>query len=222
MSKKYLLLETLVVFTVLVIPLIVSSYAGYQERSSSRYWTAHLARSVGGIALILFLLRRNDEPGKKIGLTKPNWSSPFHILSLFLLIILLRFAVGAFVGPSVKAFGQWMTMIPEDLFGLAGVVIALVVSTIFEEILTRGYILTRTQEITGNSVVAVIVSSIVFVSYHSYQGGNMILVFVVGVAFGWYFVRYSRNLSNLIGAHLMLNLVVLLSSFILKRLSSPL
>jgi len=105
-----------------------------------------------------------------------------------------------------------MEMIPEDLLGLVGFLIAVVASTIFEEILDRGYILTRTEQITGNRVVAVIVSSIIFASYHSYQGGNVILIFMTGIAFGWYFLRCSRNLWNLIGAHLMLNLVVVIPS----------
>jgi len=212
MSKKCLLLELSVVLIVLVIPLIVSSSIGYQEISPSKYWIAHLARSTSGITLILFLLRRNNEPVRSIGLVKPNRSSPFHILCLFFFIVLLRFAVLAFVCPRTEVFHRLMEMIPEDLLGLVGFLIAVVASTIFEEILDRGYILTRTEQITGNRVVAVIVSSIIFASYHSYQGGNVILIFMTGIAFGWYFLRCSRNLWNLIGAHLMLNLVVVIPS----------
>ena len=62
-----------------------------------------------------------------------------------------------------------------------------------EELVMRSYLLTRLSEIIGSKLAAVLLTSILFAAYHSYQGRYGVLsALIVGLVFGTYFAKTNR------------------------------
>ena len=62
-----------------------------------------------------------------------------------------------------------------------------------EELAIRSYLLTRLSEIIGSKAAAVILTSVLFAAYHSYQGRYGVLAAVMaGLVFGTYFAKTNR------------------------------
>jgi len=62
-----------------------------------------------------------------------------------------------------------------------------------EELAMRSYLLTRLSELCGSQVIAVVTTSMLFASYHIYQGRyGVILALVVGLILGTYFAKAKR------------------------------
>lgn len=62
-----------------------------------------------------------------------------------------------------------------------------------EELAMRSYLVTRVTELLGSAVVAVVVISVLFALYHSYQGRyGVISALVAGLVFGTYFAQTKR------------------------------
>ena len=76
----------------------------------------------------------------------------------------------------------------------------------FEELIVRAYTMTEVLDLGGNQILAVIVSVIVQISYHLYQGllHGLSLTFLF-LVFSIYFVR-TRRIVPVILAHLFLDL----------------
>ena len=82
-------------------------------------------------------------------------------------------------------------------------------AAIGEEILARGFLLHRTEGLTG-TVAAVILQAALFALAHSYQGpSGMINIFVLALVFGAVYVKCGRNLLPLILAHGLIDTISL-------------
>jgi hypothetical protein len=77
-----------------------------------------------------------------------------------------------------------------------------------EELLMRGYVLTRVSLLVKNRYVPVIVSALLFSALHySYRSlKELIFAFLIGIVYGAFYQKY-RNIKVLIAAHLMLDLI---------------
>jgi membrane protease YdiL (CAAX protease family) len=77
-----------------------------------------------------------------------------------------------------------------------------------EELLMRGYVLTRVSLLVKNRYVPVIVSALLFSALHfSYKSlKELIFAFLIGVIYGIFYQKY-RNIKVLIAAHFLLDLV---------------
>lgn len=80
---------------------------------------------------------------------------------------------------------------------------------IIEELIFRGYILSRLSLFFKNQHWPVIISALIFTSVHlAYKTiHELIFVFLIGLIFGYYYQRY-RNLTVLIVVHFGIDLVV--------------
>jgi len=85
--------------------------------------------------------------------------------------------------------------------------LALLANSFAEEIVMRGYMIDRLERLFGKSWLAILISSLLFGSYHIYQGllGAGSAVFI-GMVFGAWFV-WTRRLGALIVAHTVCNLL---------------
>lgn len=85
---------------------------------------------------------------------------------------------------------------------------ALVANSAAEELVAIGYMIDRLEKLFGKTWIAVLVSAVLFGSYHFHQG--MMIGFVcatlTGIVFGWYFAR-TRKLFPLIAAHSIYSLI---------------
>jgi membrane protease YdiL (CAAX protease family) len=77
-----------------------------------------------------------------------------------------------------------------------------------EELLMRGYILTRLSLLIKNNYMPVIISALLFSGLHySYKSlRELIFAFLIGVIYGIFYQKY-RNIKVLIAAHFMLDLI---------------
>lgn len=86
---------------------------------------------------------------------------------------------------------------------------ALILNSIAEEVSMRGFLIPRLEKRLGSTTGAVVLSAVIFASYHLYQGWLPALnVLIVGLVFGAIFVR-QRRVMPLIVAHTLVNIVFL-------------
>ena len=87
-------------------------------------------------------------------------------------------------------------MTADASISLGSIVLIFVASAangLAEELAIRSYLLTRLSEIIGSKVAAVILTSVLFAAYHSYQGRYGVLAAVMaGLVFGTYFAKTNR------------------------------
>lgn len=84
-----------------------------------------------------------------------------------------------------------------------------------EEIIMLGYLVTRLRELTWAPWVAIVVSAVIRGSYHLYQGfGGFIGNLVMGLVFGYLFLRWRRVLPLVI-AHFLMDAVVFVGTALL-------
>jgi len=85
-----------------------------------------------------------------------------------------------------------------------------VTAGVTEELIFRGYILTRLSLLFKNKYLPIIISAIAFSSLHySYRSlREYILTFLIGILFGAYYQKY-RNIKVLIVVHFMIDIISL-------------
>ena len=91
-------------------------------------------------------------------------------------------------------------------------VLLMLVNPFYEEILARAYLITEVQFLTGNRLIAVLVSVTLQSAYHLYQGTvSALLIAVLFTVFSIYFVM-RRKILPVILAHMYFDFIALLSN----------
>lgn len=77
-----------------------------------------------------------------------------------------------------------------------------------EELIFRGYLLTRLSQWFKNNVAAIIVSSLLFSALHYKYGSlrELIFTFLIGVIFSIYYIKY-RNIKAVIVTHFLIDYI---------------
>ena len=77
-----------------------------------------------------------------------------------------------------------------------------------EELIFRGYLLTRLSQWLKNNVAAVIVSSLLFAALHYKYGSlrELIFTFLIGMIFSIYYIKY-RNIKAVIVTHFLIDYI---------------
>jgi membrane protease YdiL (CAAX protease family) len=106
------------------------------------------------------------------------------------------------------ASGANLTVVPEDLPDVWWRIPVLILSAaqngIAEEVLVLGYLLYRLDQLGWSAPKALLVASAVRGSYHLYQGfGGFAANFVMGLIFGWLFLRWRRAAPFIVAHTLM-------------------
>jgi membrane protease YdiL (CAAX protease family) len=177
--------------------------------SQSPLFGRQLIGFVFGLApalLVVHLLRRSGEGIEAIGLgLRRPWRDVAEGVGLFAAIGLAGLALylGAVEIGANRAVipapppGHWWTY--------PVVVLHAVEAALVEEIIVLGYLVTRLQQMGSSNGVAIATSGVLRGAYHLYQGwggfgGNL----VMGLVFGWLFVRTRRTWPFVV-AHLLLD-----------------
>ena len=108
----------------------------------------------------------------------------------------------------VHATGANLTVVPEDLPDVWWRIPVLVLSAaqngIVEEVLVLGYLLRRLSQLGWSPYRALVLAAAVRGSYHLYQGfGGFAANFVMGLVFGYLFLRWKRVMPFIIAHTLM-------------------
>lgn len=165
-----------------------------------------------GLLLAWWRLRARSESWGSIGLRRPA-SLPRLVLAVIVLYALSVAGVVGIVYPLSDAMG-WQSLELSRFADLRGnpvalariLLVAWTTAAFGEEMLFRGFVLTRLEKAFGRgtafTVLAVVVQAVLFGFGHAYLGARGVATAVwIGLLYGaWYALR-GRNLWPLILAH---------------------
>lgn len=175
------------VFLFLIVPSMIFSFLavkrGVLDFTTTAYAT--IMRDLALVCLILYFLRRNQEPVKEIGWTGKGWQK--EIILGFLLYIPLLLSL-PFIEEILRRFGFTAPSTPMPAFLTAGsagqmalAFILVVVVAVAEETVFRGYLILRFRALTRDSRTAAFLSAVVFSLGHGYEGSaGVVTVGIMG------------------------------------------
>jgi membrane protease YdiL (CAAX protease family) len=164
-----------------------------------------IATGLVPVLLVAHLLVRSNEGLRDLGIdaSRPRLDA------------LRGIAVAAAVGGTGLAFylivhatGANLTVVAEDLPNVWWRIPVLILSAaqngIVEEVLVLGFLLRRLGQLGWSPTRALLLASALRGSYHLYQGfGGFAANFVMGLVFGWLFLRWRRAMPFIIAHTLM-------------------
>lgn len=223
-ETRALWLEVAAVLLIAVVPSLWTSLTNLVWPETLAKWPAVLdyldltlwSFQVG--ALVLYLIWRSGTPWARFGLVAPRGSDAFWLAAA----MIAGYFAYAFYAAGVTAVISFETLRQETeeiarMFPPATepgeillLVLAQLANAFAEELAMRGYLIPRFERLLGSSLKAVLLSSVLFGSYHLYQGpygagSALVLGLVYGAIFCW-----SRRLWPVVAAHALRNLLPML------------
>ena len=216
LSSRERWIELLVVlFVGFAQPIFLSSYVAVfslpTSTSSGNFRYLYVcAQEAGALLLLWYVLRRRGRTfasiglsvklrgvGSGIGLGAAGWG--VYAASLVLVEVLHKQLLGTYVprtNPSLLfPEASWAVLIPFVFL-----------NCFVEEAIVRAYLMTELSELTGSIAWAGVVSVLIQVSYHTYQGWLPVTGHVATFAvFSFYYAR-KRKLFPLYVGHLLIDL----------------
>ena len=194
-------------------------YEVYSDDSSAWPFAAEhlweLIQHVSIIAVILYVMYRVGRPWSAFGIERFRlfYDTGLGVLLFFGTYLVLGqfyFIGELFAGSEeMERFSTPDFAFPEPLAAADYVVLILVSLSIgmSEEIAMRGYLLPTLERLLGSTAWSVFATSLLFASYHLYQGaGPAVWIFVLGLVFGCAFC-WMRRLWPLVLAHAAMDVV---------------
>jgi membrane protease YdiL (CAAX protease family) len=195
-----------------VFPFCLSSLVAVTaEQTFSPYWLAlfnHMVHHIFICCVVLYLMSRSELPLSQFGINRPR--AVDLIFGMLLVpatgvLMLIRAWILPLPYPdwARSAFATPVVPIEKVLIALN-----VIVGAFMEELITRGYLITRFEQLLDSQVKAVIYSAVLFSSYHFYQGAPVVVdAFLFGVLAGTFFAM-TRRLWPITLAHLFFNMRV--------------
>jgi membrane protease YdiL (CAAX protease family) len=184
------------------------------------YWSP-LGMLAGVVVAVLFI-RGSGSSLEDFGFRKPA-SRRNTVLTT---IAMLAIAFGTFyvLDPFlVPRFGKPDFQVFEPLEGnlplyLTMLLMSWVGAAFGEEVIYRGFILTRIAQAAGDGDagwwVGIILQATIFASLHTYQGWTGVIeIFVFGIGVGWLYRRSGRSLLPLILGHGIIDTIAMTAFF---------
>lgn len=165
-----------------------------------------------GIVVVLLFYAFKIERQSLLLWKEENNTIGFFLLSVFLLY--LSSIGAAFVSAVPVLLGGrendvMMKKIIAVITGHQAMIFFLALTAgVTEELIFRGYLLTRLSQWFKNEVAAVIVSSLLFAALHYKYGSlrELIFTFLIGVIFSIYYIKY-RNIKAIIVTHFLIDYI---------------
>ena len=194
-SRKDQTLE-LFVFLFLIVPSMILSFVAVKKGTLNFGITAYatIMRDLALVGLILYFLRRNREPVKRIGWTGKNWGK--EILVGAALFIPLFFSL-----PLIERIAQQLGfkapstplpsfLAPRDVAQLVLAFILVVVVAMAEETMFRGYLILRFRSMARSARAAALLSAVIFSLGHGYEGSAGVVTvgfmgFILALIYLW-------------------------------------
>jgi membrane protease YdiL (CAAX protease family) len=164
-------------------------------------------------APLLLIMSLTKEPWSRFGIRRPKWIvDVFGGVAICSLAMIARVFIYSFLPLSLLAWspphGNHREAEPEGIAISLLIVLAILADAFSEELAMRAYLIPRLETLLRSKVLAVLVSTLLFASYHLYQGvfaaiGSAAIGLVFGIAF-----CFCRRLWPLVIAHAFVNLIV--------------
>jgi membrane protease YdiL (CAAX protease family) len=215
-------LYELLVFLFLIVPSMCLSFLVVRQGNLGFVITAvaTILRDLALISLIAFFLWRNNEAKDRIGWC---FRGSRDILLGGLLFAVVFLAAG-YLDQLLRAAGlsEPATQLPKFLTaqGPAEYLLALLLVSVVafgEEVIFRGYMVLRFTEITGSSIAAILLSSVIFALGHGYEGTvGVVTVGFMGLAFAIVYV-WTGSLTAPIIMHFLQDFIGIVILPLLKH-----
>ena len=153
---------------------------------------ATIFQDIGFLGLILYFLWHDGEPFSSIGLGFRNgWREV--ALGAFLFVPMLVALTVIENGMQELGFSfpskTPLFLVPEGAGEYFLALMLLLVIAVCEEVIFRGYMISRFQAITAQRALSIILATIIFSTGHAYEKlGGMIDVGLIGIIFGVVFI----------------------------------
>jgi membrane protease YdiL (CAAX protease family) len=145
------------------------------------------------------------------------WKEENNTIGFFLLSVLLLYlsSIGAAIFSAATVLlhmhenDAMMKKITAVITGHQAMIFFIALTAgVTEEVIFRGYLLTRLSQWFKNNVAAVIVSSLLFAALHYKYGSTreLIFTFLIGVIFSIYYIKY-RNIKAIILTHFLIDYI---------------
>ncbi|XZE34135.1 CPBP family glutamic-type intramembrane protease [Pirellulaceae bacterium SH501] len=217
-NRWYLVFEILVVLSFAYLPVLLNaiSYLRSPVHSEaeadlnlySDQGDFLVLRSTLVLATMIPIVLYSGASWRSIGCNLQNWRTslllvvPVVALALLFNVAILSLLVGTIKTP----YESVATDIPTSMW--ANYVLGILLNSLAEELVMRGYLIHRLTKLFGSTVVSVGISSFLFASYHISQGPIAVVsVFMIGILYGIWFLK-SGSLLGPILAHTLYNLTV--------------
>jgi membrane protease YdiL (CAAX protease family) len=189
--------------------MIASGSVSYLPQQNQARLLGSLVAQVGSLGLLWYVLSGQNRSWKSIGWA-PEWKDIAGAVGLLvgsgsasrLILIPIQILYRSY-------FGHYLA--PKSLhsmlgFGISALSIVFVcVNPFFEELIVRAYLMSEILDLGGRGVLAVVLSVVVQMSYHLYQGlEHGIALTVIFLVSSIYFLK-TRRITPVILAHLCMD-----------------
>jgi membrane protease YdiL (CAAX protease family) len=212
-SRRRERLFEMLAFLSLIVPSMCLSFLMVRQVSLGFVVTAvaTISRDLGLATLIAFFLWRNAETKDRIGLHLHGGLKNVILGAALFVVVLLA---SLYLEQWLHAAGFSTRSAPTPAFltarGSAEFVLAILlvgVVALTEEIIFRGYLILRLKTVTGSSVLAVALSSVIFCLGHGYEGtAGVVTVGFTGLAYALVYV-WTESLTAPIVMHFLQDIV---------------
>jgi membrane protease YdiL (CAAX protease family) len=173
-----------------------------------------LVTLAGYAGLITFLIQRSGQPFSRYGLGRPQWVID-PMLGIVLMMIPLQmagitytFTHAIFGSHGESNYREFFSRPPHTPWECALVGLEMFAVGFVEELVWRGYLMTRIEEVSGSRWKAILLTSLLFGFNHLYQGPTgVIFTAIDGFMFATVFA-YTRRLWPVALGHGLLDLIL--------------
>ena len=144
------------------------------------------------IFVTLYLIHRSGESWERFGMPRPSLWDVLLGVGLFFAEMPFWFC-SALVTWGIGATSDYQYARLETPTDYALMVPMIGVSAFSEELVTRGYLITRFEQLLRSRGAAVLLSAVLFATYHGYQGvAGLVDTMVAGLVYGVAFLLLRR------------------------------
>ncbi|WP_375003480.1 CPBP family intramembrane glutamic endopeptidase [Aeromicrobium sp. CTD01-1L150] len=201
------------------------SIATLNSSRSDRQWLDLTYQLLGiGFAIVpvllaLYLLWRDDPKlVRGMGLTDAR---PVRAMShgLLLAAVIGLPGIGVYFGGRALGVTAEILTVPENVYWWTIVILVLAAlqNALLEEVVMVGYLFTRLGQLGWGRWQIIVTSAALRATYHLYQGfGQAVGNFVMGLVFGWWYLR-TRRVLPLVIAHTVLDVFAFVGVLLVGR-----
>jgi len=231
LGRRESLVELLFLFFILFFPsvmryfLVGTGAADLAGELGSNLYFWVVATGAVALALVAFILHKDGHRWRSVGFCYRSILGEVFAagcaLGVIYLLQVIIFAVIYLFWPEIleKAFKKRIELV--DMFDPTQVHLAVVVAFclfvgFYEELVFRGFVLTRLRMLSGSWSLAVVVGSVVFALPHGYEGHLAVLqIFSVSLVLSGLFVLRGNIVSPML-AHAAFNFISLTAAYFIK------
>src|SRR5262249_41626066 len=165
-------------------------------------------RNSGICVAALYIIWRSGETWTSFGLARPRLSDLGLGLGVLVLTLMLWIPLAPFLSIDRVKLKQ-LFPVPNGPADFMLMVLNHAANGFAEELVNRAYLVTRLERLLNSPLAAVILSAVVFSSYHVYYGfdGAMIWILMFGLMYALVFLALRRVWPLAIG-HMLINIYV--------------